>query len=395
MITKELIDLLHQGASIQRWNDHFRPHKGFTELDKQAHKLFYMYALKKFEPDGSLDEQLLIEGCIFEYLHRVILTDIKPPVFHKLMAEKGEQINRWVLEVLRPACEPVAGGFYQKFQQYLLDPEYAKQEKRIISAAHYLATAWEFSIVYSFSSGLYGIQSVKEEIDAEIAPYFSLPSVQRYYADVKIKNFLNLVGQLRLQLRWARCYRIPETSVLGHMMIVAALSYFFTLEIGGCGKRVCNNFYGGLFHDLPEVLTRDIVSPVKRSVEGLDDIIKEIENDALEQTVFPLLPDSWRDKLHYYIQEEFKSKIILDGQVTYCPSDEINRLYDQEKFNPLDGELIRGADHLSAYIEAYLSIQYGIRSEALISGQKNLYPLYKGRAIAGLDMQQYFDLFTA
>ena len=81
--------------------------------------------------------------------------------------------------------------------------------------------------------------------------------------------------------------------------------------------------------------------------------------------------------------------------MTYCSSDEINRLYDQEKFNPLDGELIRGADHLSAYIEAYLSIQYGIRSEALISGQKNLYPLYKGRAIAGLDMQQYFDLFTA
>ena len=341
MITKELIDLLHQGASIQRWNDHVKPHKGFTELDKQAHKLFYMYALKKFEPDGALDEQLLIEGCIFEYLHRIILTDIKPPVFHKLMEEKGEQINRWVLEELRPACMHVQGGFYEKFQQYLLDSHYGKREKSIISAAHYLATAWEFSIVYSFSSALYDIQTVKAEIDAEIAQYFALPGVQRYYADVNLKNFLHLVGQLRLQQRWARCYRLPETSVLGHMLIVAVLSYLFTLEIGGCSKRLCNNFYGGLFHDLPEVLTRDIVSPVKRSVEGLDDIIKEIENDALEQKIFPLLPSSWQDKLHYYMQEEFKSKIILDGQVMYCSSDKINRQYNKEQFNPLDGELIR------------------------------------------------------
>ncbi len=394
MITKELIELLHQGASIQRWNDHLRPHKGFTELDKQAHKLFYLYALKKCEPDNSLDEQLLIEGCIFEYLHRVLLTDIKPPVFHKLMAEKGEQINRWVLEELRSACQPLKGNFYEKFRTYLLDPDYGKREKSLISAAHYLATAWEFSIVYPLSSSLYDIQTVKAEIDAEIAQYFSLPGVQRYYADVNIKNFLNLVGQLRFQQRWARCYRIPETSVLGHMLIVAVLSYLFTLEIDGCSKRLCNNFYGGLFHDLPEVLTRDIVSPVKRSVEGLDDIIKDIENDALEQKIFPLLPKSWHNKIHYYIQEEFKSKIFKDGTVQYCSSELINETYNNEKFNPLDGELIRGADHLSAFIEAYLSIEYGISSQALVSGQQNLYPLYKDRTLAGLDLEPYFKMFS-
>ena len=36
-------------------------------------------------------------------------------------------------------------------------------------------------------------------------------------------------------------------------------------------------FLCGLFHDLPEVLTRDIISPVKRSVPGLDELIKKIE----------------------------------------------------------------------------------------------------------------------
>ena len=39
MIKKSLISLMYEAASIQRWNDHIRPWTGFTELDKQAHKM--------------------------------------------------------------------------------------------------------------------------------------------------------------------------------------------------------------------------------------------------------------------------------------------------------------------------------------------------------------------
>ena len=62
MIKKELISLIYESASIQRWNDHIRPWTGFTELDKQAHKMFYAYVLGKCEGDGNYDPLLLIEG---------------------------------------------------------------------------------------------------------------------------------------------------------------------------------------------------------------------------------------------------------------------------------------------------------------------------------------------
>ena len=39
MISKEMLELLFRPASMQRWNDHIRPHTGFSELDKQAHKM--------------------------------------------------------------------------------------------------------------------------------------------------------------------------------------------------------------------------------------------------------------------------------------------------------------------------------------------------------------------
>ena len=47
-------------------------------------------------------------------------------------------------------------------------------------------------------------------------------------------------------------------------------------ELNGSGKRL----------DLPEVLTRDIVSPVKASVEGLDSLIKEIEDDQMDKIIY-------------------------------------------------------------------------------------------------------------
>ena len=118
MIRKSLISQIYVAASIQRWNDHIRPWVGFTELDKQAHKMFYAYVLAKCEGEGKYDSLMLLEGGIFEFLHRIVLTDIKPPIYHKLMKEKGRQINQWVIEQLKGQTESLKGGFYDKMKLY-------------------------------------------------------------------------------------------------------------------------------------------------------------------------------------------------------------------------------------------------------------------------------------
>jgi putative hydrolase of HD superfamily len=278
MIQKSLIHILYEAASIQRWNDHIRPHKGFTELDKQAHKMIFAYVLAKFEETdrmAEVDWKKLIEGGMFEFLHRIVLTDIKPPIFHKLMAEKGEKLNRWVLDQLKSKVDSIAGDFFAKFESYLFQAEYCSLEKRLLKAAHYLATNWEFKIIYHLNAGLYGLEETKTKIDGELEEHYDLAGVQKLQLGKKTSNFMDLVGQLRFQQRWAQTPRIPETSVMGHMLIVAMLSYLCSCELTASNKRIFNNYFAGLFHDLPEVLTRDIVSPVKKSVAGLDKVIKE------------------------------------------------------------------------------------------------------------------------
>ena len=311
MITKGLLDKLYEAASIQRWNDHVRPVE-FTELDKQAHKMILVYVLGKLEEserNTEVDWLKLIEGGIFEFFPRVIFTDIKAPVFHKLMSEKGMEINTHVLDAVSEDIRGIKGDFGEKFKRHLFDAGYARFEKRLLKAAHYLATNWEFQIIYNTAPFVYGIDKTKEEIENQIEDHYDLIGVQKISLRKKSFGFIDLCAQLRFQQRWAHSQRVPKTSVLGHMLIVAMMSYFCAIEIGACRKRIYNDFFSGLFHDLPEVLTRDIVSPVKTSIEGLDEIIKSYEKMQFEERILPLLPSSIRDEIVYFIQDEFSNRI--------------------------------------------------------------------------------------
>lgn len=393
MIRKSLISLIYETVSIQRWNDHIRPSYGFTELDKQAHKMVFAYVLGKCEGDDKFDPLLLVEGGIFEFLHREILTDIKPPIYHSLMREKGEQINAWVLNQLKSTLECLKGGFFNRMTKYFTDPDYAKKEKQILKAAHYYATDWEFNVIYPLNSTTYGIDQVKSEVSKGLASCNTFDGFNKFAKNEELKQFLSIIGKLRYQQRWSRAVRMPETYVMGHMLVVAILSYLCGLEIGVCKKRAVNNFFGGLFHDLPEVLTRDIVSPVKASVEGLDNLIKEIEEEQMKKVIYPLIPEEWKSEIEYFTQDEFDSKITIDNEIRKVTSASINYKYNKDCYNPIDGQIIRGCDHLSAYLEAYLSIKYGVQSESIQSGYHNLFNRYENKIIAGVDFGQLFDYF--
>lgn len=395
MIREEFLRFIYQAASMQRWNDHIRPNNGFTELDKQAHKLFYAYTIGRLEEEKTPVNWIgLIEGAISEFFQRTLLTDIKPPIFHMLMDKHGDQLNKLVLTRLEEmGIWDIREDFAERIKRYLLEPEYCGHEKRILKAAHYLATSWEFSIVYRLSSGMFGIEDTKKSMERQMEEYTDLDGVCRLLSDKGAVDFMNLVGQLRFQQRWAQSPRVPETSVAGHMLIVALLSYLFSIQLDACKKRGYNNFFAGLFHDMPEVLTRDIISPVKNSVEGLGDLIKSIEDIQMEEVLLPLLPEGWRPEIRYFTENEFAGKIILDGKIKEVRSEDICRKYNSDEFSPVDGEIIEFCDKFSAYMEAYLSIKHGITSQNLEEGHRQLYSKFSKRKIAGIDAGMLFDYF--
>ena len=154
MITRPLLEHIFAAASIERWNDH--PHPAvFTELGKQAHKMVAAWVLGRVEEDAgcAVDWNALIEGGIFEFLYRVVVTDIRPPVFHKLMQDRAtrEQMGEWVCKKLEPDLTAFSPEVARRFRAYhRAEPE--GLERSILRAAHYIATKWEFSFILHWSA---------------------------------------------------------------------------------------------------------------------------------------------------------------------------------------------------------------------------------------------------
>lgn len=393
---KGLIERFYEAASIQRWNDHVRPFE-LTELDKQAHKMVISFVLAKFEETErgkQIDWIRLIEGGMFEFLQRVLLTDLKPPVFHRLMQTKRKELNSWVLQQLELDIRDIPGGFYDRFVAYFEDEGHAVLERRILRASHYLATNWEFKIIYNLTPFIYGIEQTKAELENQIEDHYDLLGVQKLMLGKKSFGFIDFCGQLRFQQRWAQTPRVPKTSVLGHMLIVAMMSYLCSVEMGACPQRIINNYFAALFHDLPEVLTRDIVSPVKSSVAGIEEIIKEYEKVLVDEKLMPLLPASWHEEMYYFIEDEFANKVVIDGVIhKEFSNEDISARFNSIEFCPVDGKILKICDHLAAYIEASLSIQHGMKSQHLEDACQRLQNMYRNKVVAGIDFGQVFDYY--
>ena len=378
MLTPALLEHIFAAASIQRWNDYPRMVE-LVELDKQAHKFIIAYFLAKVE-DENINFVHLIEAGIFEFLRRVVVTDIRPDVFHKALEKKTHEINRWVLSKLHEALEPIEeGAFYKRFEAYLHDRSMYKRERFILKAASYLSTRWEFSIVYQTSQFLSDIDRVKEAVEEEIEDYYELVSVRKIALKKKLSRIVDLSGRLRFQKRWAQTPRIPETSVLGHMLVVAILGYFYSIKINACDKRKENNFFCALFHDLPEALTRDIISPVKYSVSGLDDIISEYEIQQIEDAILPYIPLHVREEFKYLLGIFDEGKDEFANRINEKKAQRVDTLmtYNENRFNAIDGVALKNCDRLAAFIEATLSISHGVKSKELVKGREYIKSILK------------------
>jgi len=369
---------LYQAASMERWNDRIRPVE-LTELDKQAHKMIVAYVLGKCEEDeqtSGFDWIQIIEAGLFEYLQRIVLTDLKPPLFHKIKEneEKYARLNQWVYERMLPLVAGLGDEFCERFHHYLVTKE-RNVNRRIISAAHFYATKWEFDVIERADPEGYLIDEIRKDISAKQERYGDLKSMQRLLASETLRDFVNICAQLRFQVRWSHLHRVPKTSVLGHMLIVAILSYLFSYSLGADRTRLVNNYFTALFHDLPEVLTRDIINPVKRSVEGLRELIAEYEHEEMEKKIYKLIPSSWHAQMRMFTENEFTNMTRSDGTIER------------------DGELLKAIDDLAAFIEVHLAFQNGIRSKEFASAQESLLAQYGSKVISGINFGQIYREF--
>lgn len=402
-VRKSLLQLVFAGSFMKRWNDKHRSMQ-LVEVDKQAHKMMVAWMLFTLN-SGGLDPAKrqalageIVEGGIFDYFYRLVITDIKPPVFYRMKTNPAhyEKLTAWVFEQLEPRVRSLGEPFWDRLRAYLSVPEADTPARRILSAAHLYASSWEYNLIKAENPWDEELLDIESSFRNGLSAFRDLAGVpdlaDGMFAGKRsaIGRFARLLGQLRFQTRWSQTPRIPETSVLGHMFIVACYAYFFSLAVDACPARRHNNFFAGLFHDLPELLTRDIISPVKQSVRHIGDMIKEYEASELQGRVFAPLREGGcavlADRLAYFlgmeVGSEFRESAVVNGAVRRLDSGSIEA-YNRDECDPKDGHLLKVCDSLAAFIEAYTAMRNGITSDQL---QRAIYRIradYAGAVVAG------------
>lgn len=399
---KKLVFKIFEGFSIQRWNDLIRPFE-LVEMDKAGEKMVLAYIIGKFEENKGekIDWNWMIYASLFDLLRKIALCDIKAPVQQMLKREFPDEymrLNEWVLNQYSNLITDKQ--LFKEFSDYLFQKagNAAKNKKlnktvRIYEAAHKFATIRELEML-SVVNEKKRLSNIETELEEQIQPYLEFEGLQKLMTHQKIFNFLLKIEQLRFQTRWNQTPRVPATSVLGHCFYVAVMTLLLGRESNPkmCKQRVVNNFFSALFHDLPESVTRDIISPVKQATDDLPNIVKKIENKIVNKELVPLMEDFFAGQLIYYTSEEFSNRISdEDGKIKIVTWDELNSKYNDEKFQPIDGKLVRICDHFSALMEADISIKHGITSAHLQMGIESTLNHYKeGQIINGINVNEFY-----
>ena len=402
MLTQKFALKIFEGFSIQRWTDLIRPFD-IVEMDKAGEKMVLAYIIGKCEEQKGVfvDWTWMIYASLFDILKKIALCDIKAPIqqiLKKDYASEYLRLNEWILNQYKPLIDDSA--LFSQFTIYegqragTFDiPEKSRAAERILSAANKFATMSELQML-SVVNETERLEKINKELLADLQGYLDLTGLQLLMTRQKSYDFIMKIEQLRFQTRWNQTPRVPKTSVLGHCFFVAVITLLLCRQSGQkmCEKRLINNYFSALFHDLPEAVTRDIISPVKQATDELPSIVKRIEDEIVNKELVPLMEPYFSDELMYFTSDEFSNRIKdKKGNAEVVSWEDLNGKYNQDDFSPVDGRTVRIADHLSALLEADSSIKHGITSSHLEYGRNSMISHYKpGETINGIDVGKLF-----
>lgn len=382
MFTWSFAKKIFESFTILRWTDFMRP-TDFVQIEKNASQAILCYIIgKEYEEKTgqTLDWKFIVESNIYGLLFKIATSDIKSTVSNEIKKQDNylKQLSDYIInayyddKMLSKDAKMLLNK--KNFKKYVetanrkekIDEKH-KVEYEICYIAHKFSTYREFCYIKNFNEASPDFSKVNAELQtANIRNKTTNDTLKRIFRELEIDSnlskFYMYFEKLRPQIRWSQTSRIPQTTVLGHSMYVAVLTYFAIVELNKKSKSKCkdkvlvDNFYSALFHDLPESLTRDIISPVKREVKGLKENLARIEYDIINENMFNLIPDKeWRKDFFYLLG-------VKNGTFdSFC----------DRKF--IFGKLIKFMDNIAAFMEAKLSVETGIDSHEL---QKGIYYTY-------------------
>lgn len=321
-------DVFRRLNNLRRWTD-FTSEGKFNELGKQALNCIIAYMLAKTAEHAG-------KSIRYENFPRIALGRAYAKVYvyfdtpeHKINEIcKLSGISKAEFDIA--AKEIISENTDQEFADFLSEG-IGEYEIQIYKAATKIATYIE---LLEHQRNIPNYSKI-QEIERNLEDFMDIPGVSEF-SDTKspIFKLLQKLSTLRNQNRWATWSYNVECSVLGHLFDTAAFAYLIALDENNFDEEYATKmFFIGIFHDIAEVWTKDILSSIKDRILGFRDATEEYELKMIEEHLYSVVPE--------YMARALKAVMMEDSE------------------NASLKKKMKDADYLSADSECYRNLLKG------------------------------------
>ena len=307
MIWEILKNMLSSGLSMKRWNN-FPRIENISTLDNLWYTLHIALFLAQIEEKNwnKINKEFIIKKTIFDSFKNLILSDI----------------NSWTKNYIEKNDKEIFLKLSSKSIKYLLSfdaPEYIKKdildtlnnktfkkELLIIKWAKKIAWLHEANINAKIYTEIYTpiLTEINNSLDEIIK---NLPSLKILLDNKDSVLYLLNIRRLSHCMRWNQKNRLFPISVMSHLAFITFITYIITMIENQNNKNLNmeNMLFRALYHDIPEAITWDIITPTKKAVPWFLEILEKVENDMMNDVLFCHIDNDYKNFIKEFMLNPF------------------------------------------------------------------------------------------
>ena len=342
--------LFTRWLSISRWNNFPRAVE-INHLDNVwfvLHVALFLAYLESKKSGQSIDQFYIMKKVIFGSFRDLVLSDI----------------NSWTKEYIKRINADIFSELHKKSFNFLLNfdwPDYLKQDIRTIVFDH--SDRIENSIIYAAKKYVWYTEA---ESNAAVFPFMyevplaelaleikahrtKLASLDELMNNKQYQKYLSHINRLSFSMRWNHVHRTFPISVMSHQVIVAFISYIIGMveNENGASCDIEKMMIKAIYHDVPEVITWDIITPTKQAVDGFTLVLEEVETQMLDDYLFSYIPIHYKNYIGEYMLQPFSDtlwKIVKYADVISAMLEaRLESFHGNTDFNTISDNLLKKA----------------------------------------------------
>ena len=306
MLSK-LIRMATSLFTINRWNT--TPHiELITEASNSGFSLHVALLLAN-ESGEKVDYEKLIKQMVLKDLPKAILSDISLQTKNYIKDTSLELWTKTFKSAMEEVLREVPEGWRTDFRDKIIRAKDDSIEGLIIDFSDTYAAFSECEINARVYPEYYKqpLHELREKLNrfkkyAFIADLLERPEYREYL--LKVRTLINAV-------RWNQTNRNIKTTVAGHtffVTFVATLLSYISSTLNGRFQNCSELLLKSAYHDVPEAMTGDIISPTKRRIPGFEETITKVEEQMVETYLLSLIRGKGRETLKGYMLHPFEGE---------------------------------------------------------------------------------------